>query len=269
MCPLAFVARVQARLARKVAIVTGGAGGIGRTVCQTLAKEGASIGILDVDQKGMDETLELLEWSHGNSHCTIQCDISRSDDVVNAFKVVEERFGQKCSILVNNAGIDDRRVSVGELEISTMDLVLNVNLKGTILMANEFAKRLKTEKHFEEQETHGCVVNVSSMAGKIGVGRGSVYAASKAGIIGFTKSMALEFPQSKIRCNAVMPAAVDTPMFDRVKQAFPNVDTVLATTPLQRICKSQEIADACLYLVSDQSSYVNGSTLEVSRGFAC
>nr|XP_039266676.1 estradiol 17-beta-dehydrogenase 8-like [Styela clava] len=251
------------RLVGKAALVTGGASGIGRSVCQVFARDGASVAIVDINEEGIRETQSSLATDHGNAHFAIKANATSSKETKQAFCTAEEQLGKKISIVVNCAGIV-RMASFDEMSESQFDDVINVNLKGTFLVSQEFVASFKTPN---AETTRGSLINMSSIAGIRGFRTISSYSASKFGVIGLTKSIAMEYPRLRVRSNAVLPGLIDTPLTKNTDDSTRK--THLQRIPMGRTGRSEEMANACLFLASDESSYVNGACLEVSGGYYC
>uniref|UniRef100_UPI0019395BA6 3-oxoacyl-[acyl-carrier-protein] reductase FabG-like n=1 Tax=Styela clava TaxID=7725 RepID=UPI0019395BA6 len=252
------------RLVGKSALVTGGGSGIGRSVCQVFAREGASVAIVDINEEGIRETQSNLATDHGNIHFAIKADVTSSKETKQIFRTAEEKLDRKISIVVNCAGIT-RKVSFDEMSESQFDDVINVNLKGTFLVSQEFIASLKNSK---EETIRGSLINISSLAGIKGFPNQSNYCASKFGVIGLTKTIAQEYARHRVRSNAVLPGWTETPLLSiNVKESVQ--ESIAQEIPMGRIGTPEEIANACLFLASDESSYVNGACLEVSGGYHC
>ncbi|XP_039252963.2 3-oxoacyl-[acyl-carrier-protein] reductase FabG-like [Styela clava] len=247
------------RLAGKVALVTGGGSGIGKAVCKVFANEGASVAVLDVNGDSILKTAESLSRNHGNTHCAIPLDVTSQDQVKNSIKTAEETLGKKGDVLVNSAGIIRDNLLL-KLTESQFDDVLNVNLKGTFLLAQEFARSLVEGDH----KKPGSIINLSSIVGKTGNIGQTNYAASKAGVIGLTKTIALEFGKYNVRCNAVLPGFILTPMTEGIPDLI--IEKLEGSIPLKRRGNPEEVANVCLFLASNESSYVTGTCLEVAGG---
>lgn len=252
------------RLSGKVAIVTGGGSGIGRAVCQVFAREGASVAVLDINVEGMTKTIELLSTTDSNKHCKIKVDIVSSEQVKQSLEETEEKLGKKANIVVNCAGITKGGI-LTDVNENDFDDVIRINLKGTFLMCKEFVKSLK-ESDMDGNENLGTIVNISSISGIRGFIEHTSYASSKFGVIGLTKTTASEYQTHRVRCNAVLPGATETPILQNLSEEFINMTR--SQIPMNRFAKPEEIANACLFLASDESSYVNGACLEVCGGWA-
>lgn len=241
-------------LAGRLALVTGAGSGIGRAVCQAFAREGARLAAVDVHEKGLAPVLSL---PGDNKAFTV--DISQSVDAVTTlFNDVNKAFSQIPCCVVNCAGIT-RDSLLLKMDEKDFDQVLQVNLKGTFLIT-QVAGRFMIQNRIQ----NGSIVNISSIVAKVGNLGQCNYAASKAGVIGLTKSAAKELAKFGIRCNAIMPGFIDTPMVESIPDKV--IDMLIKTIPLGRIGKPSEIADACLFLASDKSLYITGSVIEVTGG---
>ncbi|XP_077975164.1 (3R)-3-hydroxyacyl-CoA dehydrogenase-like [Styela clava] len=206
------------RLIGTAAIVTGGGSGIGRAICQKFAKEGASVAILDINSEGITRTLNELPSNRANKHCAIKINVSSSEQVKNSLMLAEEKLGMRSTILVNSAGIAKLK-AFSKVDDATFDNILNVNLRGTFLMTKEFLK-MTSKNTSSGNDILGSVINISSMAGKMGSAGQGPYCAFKFGVIGLTKTFAVEFPKHKVRCNAVLPGMTDTPILDGVPKSM-------------------------------------------------
>uniref|UniRef100_V5H360 Putative mitochondrial/plastidial beta-ketoacyl-acp reductase n=2 Tax=Ixodes ricinus TaxID=34613 RepID=V5H360_IXORI len=190
-------------LTGKVAIVTGGASGIGRSVCQVLDREGASVVIADINDTGSQVTLNLLK---GKNHTMIHTDVSLRDNVTNLFARVEEKYGS-VDIVVNSAGIVHNASLVTDVTEAAFDKVMSVNLRGTYLVTQAAVKLM-----LKKNATGRVILNIASVSGRGGRRYLSAYSASKGAVIAFTKSVALEVALLGIRVNTILPGFTDTPM---------------------------------------------------------
>jgi 3-oxoacyl-[acyl-carrier protein] reductase len=237
-----------------VAVVTGGGQSIGREVALALARDGADVAVLDLKEDGARETAAACE-ALGRRAVAVACDVSKSADVGAAAERVHAAF-PAVHILVNNAGIT-RDQLLFRMEESDWDLVLNVNLKGTYNCTKAFVRSMTKERW-------GRIVNVASIIGVIGNAGQSNYAASKAGIIGFTKSVAKEFASRQITANAIAPGFIDTPMTQVLPEKVRTA--LLERIPLGRLGTATDVAGIARFLCSEEASYVTGQVLHCDGG---
>jgi 3-oxoacyl-[acyl-carrier protein] reductase len=249
------------RLQDKVAIITGSGSGIGRATALRLAKEGAAIVICDMNEAGVDETIQLI-GAQGGSATGVVGDVMKRSDAQRMVDTTLEKYG-RLDILINNAGIarDALTVRVKDDELKLMseeqwDAVLAVNLKGTWLMAQLAAVPMIKQKY-------GRVVNTASIAVKGNVGQAN-YAASKAGVIGLTRTLALEWARFNIAVNCVAPGGVNTPMTATIPEKIKTA--VVERIPLKRMADPAEIAAVHAFLASDDASYITGQVIWVDGG---
>ena len=231
------------QLKDKVAWITGGGAGIGRATALRFAKEGACLVLGDLDEAGLQETVAAVEAAGGQA-AAVAGDITHRDDAERMAAVALERFG-RLDILINNAGINRDGLAV--------------NLKGTFLCAQAAAVPMIL------RGLGGRVVNTSSIGALGNVGQAN-YAASKAGVIGLTKTLALEWARFNITVNCVAPGATDTRMTAGIPEKL--MEGLLAKIPLHRLAQPEEIAEAHLFLASDAAAYVTGQVLFVDGGIS-
>ncbi|MCJ7842821.1 SDR family oxidoreductase [Lederbergia sp. NSJ-179] len=234
----------------KSAFITGASSGIGRTVAIELAKRGASVFIADINEKGGRETVAMIKENGGESQFQ-RTDITNEQDVIESVSLCNQMYN-KIDFAINNAGIIIGAM-LADLSEEDWDKVINVNLKGTWLC-------MKHEIQLMKKQQFGSIVNTSSIAGKIGLKHHAAYVPSKHGIIGLTKTAALEYGKYGIRVNAVCPGTVHTSWVHRVTKKLSNLH------PLGRIAETDEIAEAIIWLSSEKSSYVTGHSLVIDGG---
>ena len=243
------------RLSGKVALVTGSARGIGRSIAELFCAEGATVVVNDVgSDAGARETLAALEAAGGKGSVEM-FDVSDAAQVDAGVKNILEAHG-RIDVLVNNAGItrDNLLLRMSEEEF---DAVLRVNLKGTFLLTK------MVTRHMMKQRS-GKVVNISSVVGMMGNAGQSNYAAAKAGIIGFTKATARELASRNITVNAIAPGFIRTAMTAALPEAVQKA--FLAQIPLGRFAEPREVAELALFLASDASSYITGQVVGINGG---
>lgn len=248
-------------LSGRLCLVTGGGSGIGRAVCQVLAREGARVVVTDLNHIAAEETKKELEAIGGRTdHLSLPVDVSVGRSVQSMISEIRSTFNSAPSIVVNSAGIT-RDNFLLKMDENSWNAVLNVNLKGTFLVTQAAAAAMVDSKI-----PHSSIINIASIAGKIGNIGQSNYAASKAGVEAFTRSASKELAKYNIRCNAILPGFIETPMLtsvpDKVKEKF------RSSIPFGRMGTPAEVAEVVLFLASERSSYVTGNCIEVSGGFA-
>jgi 3-oxoacyl-[acyl-carrier protein] reductase len=243
------------RLSGKVALVTGSARGIGRSIAELFCAEGATVVVNDVgSDAGARETLATLEAAGGKGSVEM-FDVSDAAQVDAGVKNILEAHG-RIDVLVNNAGITRDNLLL-RLSEEDFDAVLRVNLKGTFLLTK------MVTRHMIKQRS-GKVVNISSVVGMMGNAGQSNYAAAKAGIIGFTKATARELASRNITVNAIAPGFIRTAMTAALPEAVQKA--FLAQIPLGRFAEPREVAELALFLASDASSYITGQVVGINGG---
>jgi 2-hydroxycyclohexanecarboxyl-CoA dehydrogenase len=243
----------QMSLKDKVAVVTGGAKGIGRAISLQLAKDGAGVSVWDLDGAGAAETVALITQAGGRAiACTV--DAASTTAIASAVARTRSELGP-VTILVNNAGITGNE-AFEDMTEATWDRMIAINLKGPFLCTKAVVADMFAAGW-------GRIVNISSSSAQGGAARMSHYAASKGGIIGFTKALAMEYAARGITVNNIPPGFIDTPM---MRGSPINVDAISAASPMKRPGKPEDIAAACSYLVSEAAGYVTGQTLSVNGG---
>lgn len=242
---------------KKVALVTGGSFGIGKATALAFSKRGASVVVADwiEDNSAVNEIT-----SQGGSAIFVKCDVSRSADVAELMNQTIKKFG-RLDFAVNNAGIEGATAPTHECTEENWDKTININLKGVWLcMKSEIPAMLKQGK--------GAIVNVASIAGLIGFPGLPAYVVSKHGIIGLTKTAALENAKQGIRVNAVCPGVIRTQMIDRVTGKDKTVEKQYEDMePVGRMGMPDEVAEAIVWLCSDSSSFVTGHAMNVDGGW--
>jgi len=244
----------------KVAIITGARRGMGRTHALALAKAGAKVTIADISLADCQKVAKEIK-SLGGEALAIKCDVSKKEEVEGMIAKTMEEFG-KIDILVNNAGICQFKPFL-DLTEEEWDRTININLKGYFLCAQASAKEMVKQKS-------GAIINIASIAmGQVGVGFPALahYCASKGGIVAMTETLALELAPYNIRVNAVSPGAIETPMVDSLKTDPKTLEGTLARILLHRMGRPEEVSNLVVFLASDDSSYITGSTVVIDGGY--
>jgi 3-oxoacyl-[acyl-carrier protein] reductase len=238
----------------KVALITGGAQGIGKVTALLLAERGADIAISDINREGAEGTAKEIERL-GRKGLGLEGDVSNPADAERIVDTTVEKLGG-IDILVNNAGIT-RDGLLLRMAVEDWDAVLNVNLKGTFNCSKAAIKYMIKRKS-------GRIVNIASVVGEMGNAGQANYAASKAGIIGLTKSIAREYAQRGINVNAIAPGYIQTPMTEGLSEKVK--EELKAQIPMAKLGTPLDVGNAIYFLVSDASSYITGQVLNVNGG---
>ena len=243
---------------KKVVVVTGASRGIGKEIALKYAENGYNVAINYVSDKTNVEELEKEFKDKGAEALIIKADVSKSEQVQEFIKAVIEKYG-KIDVLVNNAGIT-RDMLLMRMKEEDFDKVIEINLKGTFLVTKEVVPYMMKKRD-------GKIISLSSVVGVTGNAGQCNYSASKAGIIGFTKSIAKELASRNIRANAVAPGFIDTDMTnvlsDEVKE---NINKQI---PMRRMGTAREIANVVYFLGSEESSYITGQVINIDGGMVC
>jgi 2-keto-3-deoxy-L-fuconate dehydrogenase len=250
------------RLDNKVAIITGGASGIGLAISRLFAKQGAIVHIFELDIDKAEREADLINASGGEAYCH-QVDVSNQKDVKKAISRITKE--QKVNILVNNAGI----AHVGTVESTTeadFDKIFNVNVKGVYNCLNAIIP------HYKENGG-GVILNMASIAATLGIPERFAYSMSKGAVLTMTLQVAKDYLKSNIRCNSISPARVHTPFVDGfIKKNYPGkeaemFDKLSKTQPIGRMAKPDEIGALAVYLCSDEAAFITGCDYVIDGGF--
>ncbi len=243
----------------KVALVTGGSSGIGRATAIIFAREGVKVIIGDVGEDGANETVKIIKEAGGEA-MFVKTDVSQANQVQALVDETVKTHGQlDCAF--NNAGVDQVVTSLPDCTEEEWDRVININLKGIWLC-------LKYEIPEMLRQSRGAIVNTSSVGGLIGGEFNAAYVASKHGIVGLTKSAALEYSAAGIRVNAICPGLTRTPMIDALTGGNTEIESMLLSmSPIGRMAEPVEIAETVVWLCSEEASFVTGHALSVDGGW--
>ena len=243
----------------KVALVTGGTSGIGRETAVLFAKAGAKVVVAGRREPEGEETVELIRAA-GSDGLFVKTDVSKACEVEALVQKVVERFG-RLDVAFNNAGIEGVWVPIIKQSEEDWDRTIDINLKGVWLC-------LKYEiQQMLNQKGGGAIVNMASIAGLIGTDGAAAYSASKHGVLGLTKSTALETARDGIRINAVCPAVIETPMAERLFDTPVIRRNLVGLHPIGRFGRPAEIAEAVVWMCSDRASFMTGHSLVLDGGF--
>lgn len=248
------------KLENKTVFITGGLSGIGKACAIAAAKEGANIVIADMKSASTNKVMQEIKKENAKA-IFIECDVSVFAQVQTAIEKSVTTFGT-LDVALNNAGIGGEPNKVGDMTEEAWLKVIGINLNGVFnCMKHELAQMVKQKK--------GVIVNMASILGKVGFATSSHYVAAKHGVIGLTQTAALEYATEGIRINAICPGFIDTPLLTKggiidhadVKQQ------IIDLHPMKRLGKSEEIANGFIFLASDDSSFVSGTSLEIDGGY--
>jgi len=244
-------------LENKVAVVSGAGSGIGRAIAITYAKEGAKVAVADINGAHAEETVKMIKDAGGDAFAII-ADSSKAADNKTIVEKVVAQYG-RLDIACNNAGMGGPAKPTGEYEPEEWDRVIALNLNGVF-----YACRYELEQM--EKNGGGSIINIASIHGQVAAPNSPAYTASKHAVVGLTKNIAAEYAQKNIRCNAVGPGYIETPLLsdnlDKKAQ-----DAIAAKNPIKRLGTAQEIADLVTFLSSDKSSFTTGSYIISDGGY--
>ncbi len=248
------------RLSGKVALITGGGTGIGRAIALAFAREGASVAVAGRRLEKLREVISEVQ-KQGGAGLAMECDVTRARDAERAVKGTVERFG-RLNVLVNNAGMLDVSTVEGISE-EEWDRVMTVNVKGPFLMSRAVLPEFR-------RCGGGAIVNIGSVLGLVAMKDRAAYCASKGGVTMLTKAMALDHAHEKIRVNCICPSVVETDLvkgvFDASEQGQALLKVRIATTPLGRLGRPEDVAELAVFLASEESSWLTGAAIPLDGG---
>ena len=242
------------RLQKTVAIVTGGGSGMGAAIAETYAREGAHVAVVDIDGEAAKKVARQI----GNTAIAITCDVTKRSDIDAAVLETASAFGG-LNVLVNNAGVAHLNKPMLEIDEKEFDRVFAVNVKGLFMFTQAVVPLMKGKG--------GVIINIGSTAGLRPRPGLSAYNATKGAVHNLTKTLAVELAPDKIRVCAIAPVATDTPLLPTFLGPTPGMrEKFIATVPLGRLATAQDIADAALFLASDEAKFLTGNIMEVDGG---
>jgi len=240
------------RLENKVAIVTGGASGIGENMVDLFSAEGATVIAADINEDALESA------NQKDNVIGMKLDVSSDEDWKNLAKEIKERFG-KIDILVNNAGISSEK-TFKDITVDDWNLMMKINSFGPFAGIKHIAPYMAEQKS-------GSIVNISSYTAQIGQGFNH-YSASKGAVRALSRAAATQFGRQGVRVNALFPGIIETPMSQNLTEYKELLDQLIQATPLQRLGKPSDIADAALFLASEESAYITGAEIVIDGGFS-
>ena len=248
----------ERRFAGKVAFVTGAGSGIGRATAIAFAAEGADVVLADIDTVGNEETARLVA-EHGGRVLAVKCDVTSSSDIQSVVEQTVREFG-RLDVAFNNAGIEQPPAPLVDIAEDEWSRLLDIDLRSAFLC-------MKYEIPAMLEQGGGSIVNTSSGAGVVGIRGQAAYVAAKHGLIGLTKSAALDYAAQGVRVNAICPGIIETPMMDRFSGGTPEGrDRVIGQEPVGRMGRPEEIASAVLWLSSDLGAFATGHAMVIDGG---
>lgn len=243
----------------KVAIITGGGSGLGQSTALRLAEEKVNIAVVDISEKGGNETVEMVK-KLGVEAIFIKADVSKQEDVKNYVNQTVEQFG-KIDYFFNNAGISGSGSYFLDSSIEEIEQIVGINLLGALYGVRYVAEVML-------KNGGGSIVNTASSAGVIGQDSVVTYSATKHGIVGFTKSMVAEYGKDGLRVNAIAPGPTETPMVKSFYEANPAMkENATKGIPQRRLGKPEEVAELVTFLLTSKAEYINGEVIRIDGGF--
>lgn len=243
-------------LENKVALVTGAGSGIGLAVAQAYAKEGAKVIVSDINEEHGMQAVEALK-AHGGEAAFVKADTAKPEEVEALVKKTVEIYG-RLDIACNNAGIGGEQAQTGDYSLDGWRKVLSINLDGVFYGCKYELKQM-------EKNGGGVIVNMASIHGTVAAPLSSAYTSAKHAVVGLTKNIGAEYGQKNIRCNAVGPAYIETPLLENLSSDMK--DALIAKHPMGRLGKAEEVAELVLFLSSEKSSFMSGGYYLVDGGY--
>lgn len=241
----------------KVALVTGGGSGMGRAAALEFAKKGAAVAVIDISVENGKETVSMIKNS--NKAVFLKCDVSQANEVKAMIEQVIATYGH-LDYAFNNAGIEGVAAPIVDLDEQIWNRVISINLTGVLLC-------MKYEIPHMIKQGGGAIVNTSSVGGIRGFPHHSAYVAAKHGVVGLSKTAALECGMNNIRVNAICPGAILTPMLERHMKNVPGLREIYLSQPMGRIADASEIGKAVVWLCSEEASFMTGQAIAIDGGW--
>lgn len=248
--------KIKTDLTDQVALVTGSGRGIGRAIAKTIASDGATVLVNDVDEKKANEVVQEIEKNGGGARPLV-ADITDEEEISSLVEENLQAFDERIDILVNNAGILGPISPIEELSIDEWERVIRTNLTGAFLAT-------KSVVPFMKDREEGRIINIASVAGREGNADMVAYCASKGGLITMTRALAEELGEHNIKVNGVAPVLANTPMIENYDQD--QLEYVKSMIPLGRLVEPEEVAELVKFLCADASDFINGQTIAISGG---
>ncbi|HET6597330.1 MAG TPA: SDR family oxidoreductase [Anaerolineales bacterium] len=247
----------MALLDGKVAIVTGGGSGIGQAACRLYAREGARVVVSDVDEKGGNETVRAIQEENGDAFF-VRADVSNPDDCQAMVAATVQQYG-RLDIAFNNAGIGGEANRTADYSVEGWQKVIAINLSGVFYcMKYEIPAMLNAG---------GAIVNMASILGQVAFESSPAYVAAKHGVVGLTRTAAVEYAKQNLRINAVGPAFIHTPLISGLEENKQVNDLLISLHPIGRLGEAQEVAELVIWLSSEKASFVTGSYYAIDGGY--
>ena len=248
------------KLENKTVFITGGLSGIGRACARAAAAEGGNVVVVDIKSVAFDTAMQEIQ-SENESAIFIDCDVTFTEQVKNAIAKTVQTFGS-LDVALNNAGIGGGGERLGDLAEEDWNSVIHVNLTSVFACMKYELTQMSIQKK-------GVIVNMSSILGKVGFSNSAAYVAAKHGVVGLTQTAALEYAAEGVRVNAICPGFIETPLLTKggITDNEKVKHQIIALHPMSRFGKAEEIAKGFIFLATDDSSFITGSTLEIDGGY--
>ena len=248
---------IMSLLKDKVAVVSGAGSGIGRAIALTYAKEGAKVVVADINEEHANETVNMIQENGGEAFA-VKADSSKAEENKRLVAAVVDKYG-RLDVACNNAGMGGPAKATGDYDPEEWDRVIALNLNGVFYAC-------KYELEQMEKNGGGSIINIASIHGQVAAPKSPAYTASKHAVVGLTKNIAVEYAQKNIRCNAVGPGYIETPLLSANMDAEA-LKAIAAKSPINRLGTAQEVADLVAFLSSDKSSFTTGSYIISDGGY--